>query len=768
MVTAFLCGMESSSQAADELTTKFGFSGIEIYKVSFRSGNLLSGDFNHDGRNDILVVDNSKSRIDLFQQKTEESKKENKTVVSVNEIENDRRYEHRKLPVDDRVASLTVGDFNHDGRSDIAYIGLPDKLVVLIQNKDAGFDEQPELRIADVSQSSWAIDSGDLNQDGKDDLVLIGNTETSVLIQGEAGFERPIKLLNTSERLSIARIVDLDGDERNDLCYLAASGQDTLFCARLQDDQGRLGAELQFDVKRQRSLTTEEVDGEPGEEILTIDPLTNRVKMLKLQRPQQKSGELAGKLLLYGFGGSEGARDRDLAIGDIDGDGKTDLVATDPSAAQVFVFRQTTASGLDLGTAFPGLQGASQVRIGKTKAEKPAEVVTLSTKEKSIGISRMEEGRLSIPAVIPTEGEPVALEMADLNGDNADEILYISRERVGRSSKYLLRAITRDGEGWKLFDEEGLEVELSTSPDRLSRADLNQDGHPDFLISQGSERPQVLILSDKEGKLSIVEPAEGFNLGSVAAGAIYLGTLEKPAVIVAQDNFARSFVLDEENRWKLQEQFNAAEPNAKLAGSVLLDLDGQPGDEVVLIDTGVKRLRVLRQEENEYVPWKEIELGEFPFGFARRGDLNGDGQQDLLLFGGSRFAVLYAGRTDPELKEVASFETELEKVYFADVVAGDVSGDGATDLIVLDTRSHFLEILDFDKEEGLRHALHFKIFEDKSFNSSDEGGGSEPREGIVADVTGDGLKDLIILVHDRLLVYPQDGEPEKQAVSERE
>ncbi|MCH5374235.1 MAG: VCBS repeat-containing protein, partial [Planctomycetes bacterium] len=313
LAAILLCVVVDTSPAADELTAKFGFSGLEIYKVSNRSGNLLSGDFNHDGKQDILVVDNSKSRIDPFQQRNGESEKKEESTTSVNEISNDRRYEHRKLPVDDHVSSLTVGDFNHDGRTDIAYIGMPDKLVVLIQNEEAGFDEQPEQRIPDVSQSTWAIDGGDLNQDGKDDLVLIGNKETSVLIQGDSGFERPVKLLNTSERLSIARIVDLDGDKRNDLCYLASSGQNTLFCARLQDEHGRLGAELQFDVKRQRSLTTEEVDGEPGEEILTIDPLTNRVKMLKLQRPQQKAGELAGKLLLYGFGGSEGARDRDLA-----------------------------------------------------------------------------------------------------------------------------------------------------------------------------------------------------------------------------------------------------------------------------------------------------------------------------------------------------------------------------------------------------------------------------------------------------------------------
>jgi hypothetical protein len=31
----------------------------------------------------------------------------------------------------------------------------------------------------------------------------------------------------------------------------------------------------------------------------------------------------------------------------------------------------------------------------------------------------------------------------------------------------------------------------------------------------------------------------------------------------------------------------------------------------------------------------------------------------------------------------------------------------------------------------------------------------EPREVVVADVTGDGKKDLLLLVHDRVLIYPQ-------------
>jgi hypothetical protein len=235
---------------------------------------------------------------------------------------------------------------------------------------------------------------------------------------------------------------------------------------------------------------------------------------------------------------------------------------------------------------------------------------------------------------------------------------------------------------------------------------------------------------------------------------MFLGRKEQPLVLVAQENFARSLKLEPNGQWRVLDQYNAAEANARIAGAAALDVDGQAGDEIVLVDTGVKKLRVLRQEENVYRPWKEIETGAFPFMSSHVADLNGDKQNDLLLFGSGKFAVLYVGRTDPALKEIASFETKLENVYFTDVVAGDLNADGRSDIALIDTRSHYVELLDFHAEHGLRHALHFKVFEEKSF-AEEEGFGSEPREAAIADVTGDGRADLILLSHDRVLVYPQ-------------
>ena len=129
---------------------------------------------------------------------------------------------------------------------------------------------------------------------------------------------------------------------------------------------------------------------------------------------------------------------------------------------------------------------------------------------------------------------------------------------------------------------------------------------------------------------------------------------------------------------------------------------------------------------------------------------------DILLFGADKLAVLIAGGQSPAIKEVAAFESQIDKIYPSDVVAGDLNGDGHVDLAIIDIRNHFIEIVQYRPKKGLEHALYFRVYEQKSFRNDDETKDAEPREALIADVTGDGLADLILLAHDRLLVYPQD------------
>ena len=106
-----------------------------------------------------------------------------------------------------------------------------------------------------------------------------------------------------------------------------------------------------------------------------------------------------------------------------------------------------------------------------------------------------------------------------------------------------------------------------------------------------------------------------------------------------------------------------------------------------------------------------------------------------------------------ELNDLSAYETQTREGYLMDVVSGDLNGDGAQDLVFLETSKKHIEVVTLNSENEMTLNVKWKVFEERSFRGLQSG--PEPREARVVDVTGDGLNDLIILVHDRIILYPR-------------
>ncbi len=76
--------------------------------------------------------------------------------------------------------------------------------------------------------------------------------------------------------------------------------------------------------------------------------------------------------------------------------------------------------------------------------------------------------------------------------------------------------------------------------------------------------------------------------------------------------------------------------------------------------------------------------------------------------------------------------------------------------MAVDIAKNTIELLASGEDGGWTSRLHFRIFETDPHYFGNQGGGREPRECVIADVTGDGKPDIVLLVHDRVLVYPQE------------
>lgn len=753
LLLAVLAPLAASAPAPADpprLADYYGFRPLEIYKLDDRIGRPLIADFDGDKAGDLLIVNNGRSRIDFLLTTKPAMGQETRFRKSVvNELPDDSRMRLSSLPVNKAVVSVQVADFNGDGKPDIAYYGTPAELIILANQGEAKFDELKRVDCGEAVQSGSALAVGDLDRDGKADLALLRDKEVAVLYQREGGkFEDLVKYPHTSQNPRILKLADIDGDGGKDIVILGEN-PDAPFRVRFSTPNGKLGPEQRLTIDKIDALEFADLDGKPGDELLVVASQSNRVGVYSLQPADLTDAESHGQLIFYPLPEGNG-RDRSMDLGDIDGDGRIDAVVADTPNSQFLVYRQ--AGGLGTAASFPGLIGAKTVKLADIDGDKSAEVLVLSPSEKQIGLSRWKENRLTFPEPLRLEGEPIALEVADIDGDGKPEILYLSKAGDAVS----LRGLKHGDGGMTEFlwgQESHVPVKgFSGTPKAMRVRDVNRDGKPDVMIF--AENGGLTLLLGRDGGVPTPGPAGPLAKADDASVSFAELGGGAPSILFAQGTVGRELVL-EGDEWKVVDQFNAGRPGAQVQGVAALDIDQDGKKDVVLFDKATKKLLILANRDGVYRSIGAVDLGTIDFTGMRVADLDGDGDEDLLVQGTDKYAVLVVGRRSLKFQSVAGFESNRKEAHFSDVGVGDLNGDGVPDVLITDTAEHFIEIAAFDRRKELIPALAFPVFEQKSFRDVDNL--IEPREFAIGDVDGDGRQDLVLIVHDRVLIYRQDS-----------
>jgi hypothetical protein len=107
-----------AAQPTEGLAPYFGFDEPRFIKVDEDCGPAAVGDFNGDGRPDVAVVNNRKSRIELYYLRaTPRSADEVQKSLKANELPQNPWYDREYLSVAHRVTALVSVDVDADKKA---------------------------------------------------------------------------------------------------------------------------------------------------------------------------------------------------------------------------------------------------------------------------------------------------------------------------------------------------------------------------------------------------------------------------------------------------------------------------------------------------------------------------------------------------------------------------------------------------------------------------------------------------------------------------
>ena len=341
-------------------------------------------------------------------------------------------------PAGSGPTSVSLGDIDGDGKPDMAVANSDSNSISIMLNTSSPGSMSFAYKVDYVTGiRPIAVSIGDIDGDGKPDLAVAnyGSNTVSVLRNtssiGIVSFAPKSDFLTDSSARSVC-IGDLDNDGKLDLA-VANYNSDNVSILRNISTPGILNFATKVDFPvgvHPISVCFGDIDGDSKADLAIANNANfyNSNSTVSVLRNNSNLGivSFASKVDL-----ETGANPSAICIGDIDGDGKLDLaVSGNNSQDIVWVFRNKSTPGI-LKFAFRVFFEANVfptfVSIGDIDNDGRLDLAVSNPSDNEVSVlsNTSMPGTVSftIPIVNPAGGNPFSVNMKDMDGDGATDLV---------------------------------------------------------------------------------------------------------------------------------------------------------------------------------------------------------------------------------------------------------------------------------------------------------------------------------------------------------
>ncbi len=696
------------------------------------------GDINGDGKPEIAAANFGTTTVSVFKNATAGGI----TTSSFSTVTN--------VQASLRPRFSAVGDVDGDGKLDLVAASHDGHVVSVFHNVGVGDNIALAPRVDfPTGLSTYAVSIGDLDADGKPDLVLANAGSDTISILRNTSSPGVINSNSFAPRFDIptadwptkASLCDVDGDGRVDL-LVANDGATVSVFRNTISAPGPFGSSsfaprVDFPTAgRPQDAVAADLDGD-GKPDLAIPAYAGGAVSVLKNLSTVGNISFAPKFDLF-TGGSTHC----VAFGDVDGNGRLDIVAVSEWAETAAVFRNVGADGvLSAGSfatriSFPAGHNPGGVAVGDLDHDGRPEIVA-GNYNGTVSVLRnlTSEGPLSLriisAPVSAQSGQTIDISGTGFNGETAGNVVYFGAVRgtvvsanstnlsviVPAGAVHARITVTVDGRTvaspaffFPSFPGEGTFTSASFAPRvaltsgantvGTALADFNNDGKSEILAANyGTNTVTIFRNGTTDGiTASSFSTRSNFPVGlnprfAATADVDGDGNLD---FVAANHNSAGITVY--QNRAVGTNLTFSPRVNFQTGGTpytvAIGDLDGDGRLDLVTANAGGSSLSLLRNistvgviSSNSFAPRVSIPCSATPTKLSLV-DVDGDGRLDVVVANDSPTSTVSIFRNLISAPGAFTSNSLASRVDFAtgsrpqDVVAADLDSDGRPDLAV--------------------------------------------------------------------------------------